>query len=444
MTGRASGRAVVGRASTPKDRSAARTTPAQSLPWHGPVIAPVRRLTSSDVVESLGDAGAQIADAHVLAEAGERCVVGSDVGDAGGGRRRPANHGEPLRQVVEHDDRDLVSGQRGLRPGLERELQRGLADTDQEEVAGDALLGLDGDDPAPADDTSRRRRRGPHERQLMAFDEVVHARHTVRGRPGGDPAAGGQRAGRAVALRRRQADHAGQVVAGNRRQALVGAGGEDQPFEPHGDQRIRIEHPQRPIRVDPESEAPRSGRDAECPVGRRRVSDHYDLGLRLAERAWRGDGSGGRERWCGRQVPQRVERQTAEATRVQEPAFVEPGRKGLCDPAERSQRVPVRLPGGGVRTAGQGGAVRGRDLALPAVAVATERAARPVEAEASRDGNVAARDRGARGGRISRGSHFICDILARRSVCRYAPRGRHARTRPARRRGLWRTPPRAT
>src|SRR5579875_2951131 len=336
--------------------------------------------------KALPDACLQVADSHVLAQAGEGPILGGHIGHARRIRGCRSRDLHPVGDAGDREDWQPVGAQLGGGAALEGEFDGWLANRRDEELAVDAACRRDRPDPPSAEDRLRGLFVHPYDRQRMAPRACRDARSWAEPRR------------RAVDLKGADAKDSGEVVADDRGQALVTPRGDGDPPEVDSSEAMHAEHSQDPVGIGPDRQAslgqvnpvPRLGAvaraDNDVISGRLREGQRTPpchLPDRLGQRGWR------QGRGC-RQETQRVQGRVAQSGGSKRLAVVEPWREPLGDPPKRPERVAARAWPGRVRgcLAGEFASPAGRHLALVAVPPAAQWTAEPVEAEAPSDCQV--------------------------------------------------------
>ncbi len=252
VVGCSSGRTVGRATGRPAAARQASISAWQSLPWQGPVPAPVRRFKQLDIGEAIGDGGLGIAPAHILARAEEGIGRGAcrRMRRWGGLPGRLADDGQGNQRLALGQHHGRCAGQDRALAGLHLQLIARLAEAEDEKIArlqpgavethaGDATLAFGGEERGAGEVLHIRRGK-----IAGAGDpgEGLSGRESIGGRfgVGEDADAPGFRdcSGCGQALEGAQADDAGEIIAGEARQAVIGAGGDDEFLEGEGDRTL--------------------------------------------------------------------------------------------------------------------------------------------------------------------------------------------------------------
>ena len=190
-----------------------------------------------------------------------------------------------------------------------------------------------------------------------------------------------------------EVEDARQVIAENRRQAQVRAGGEDESLAVHLQQLARRGDRDGAVGVDAECCGPGVGIDDHGPViGMVLVAD-VEYGYLDDTTPWRSDARSGRQSRGGTEVADRAEVAAAQRPRSQEPALPEPRHLPLGGKAEQAQWIVAAGAVGSGWCAAQRLAGGGVAAALPAGSVAADAGTRPMESKAPARAGVTVSER---------------------------------------------------
>ena len=212
------------------------------------------------MVETLSRTRPDIPDPNVFAQTCERVVRGANVGDPGCLRRRCSSELHPRRRLGNDEYGELAAGQLGSGTRLKGELEGGLGDGRDQDVAGDGGLGVETLDASSTRKGAGGRLVDPDDVETVTRSKRFDAGAPVGGRPGGDPGALTQRPGACIPFGRVQPQHTGEIVPGDGRKPVVATGCKYKRVHVEGDEGIAPKHAHDVILIHAQGEI------ALCPI----------------------------------------------------------------------------------------------------------------------------------------------------------------------------------